>query len=136
MCMDFADIVYPKPEVFFNELCLLDDYPGGLGAVPTDVPAVKDVWTDYSFAEKWPEKTATTWTPTPSGTPVDLRDYLPEEYDTDPNWTCVPTPLPETEKEDTGKENTGNGTSGRKGTEGLIVVAAVMAILTSVVIFL
>lgn len=87
MCKLYADINYPKPEVFLNDLCLLDDLPKG-ATVPTDVSIVRAIWPDYTFASDFPKQTATTWAP--SGTP--LADLYPSGY-LEPKWTCTPTPL-------------------------------------------
>lgn len=65
--------------------------------VPTDVPLVKSIWPDYTFAQYFPKKTATTWAP--SGTP--LADLYPSEYiNFAPEWTCTPIPLTDNETQD------------------------------------
>ena len=125
--MLYADIAYPKPEAFFSELCLLDDVPEG--SVPTDVPIMKEVWPDYTFAEEWPEQTATTLAPSASGVEFDIEDMIEGELDvdvdTDPSFTCTPSPVPE-EGGDT-KKNTGTrAVSGRKGLMGMTAIVSVV----------
>lgn len=96
MCKLYADVNYPKPEVFLNDLCLLDDLPKG-ATVPTDVSIVKVIWPDYTFASDFPKQTATTWAP--SGTP--LADLYPSGYTySEPKWTCTPTPLADSASQD------------------------------------
>lgn len=125
MCMLYADIIYPEPNVFFDELCLLDDMPQG--SAPTDVPIMKEVWPDYTFAEEWPEQTATTWAPTATGDQLkEWEDFIRENRNTDPSWTCVPESLSD-------KQDDGNGASGRQGIMGMAVV---VALVTSVAAFL
>lgn len=156
MCELYADVVYPKPEVFLNELCLLDDVPKG--NVPTDVPLLKEIFSDYTFASEWPKQTATTWIPTgtPSVDEDNVLDYF-NQYEP-PKWTCTPTPLSdgesetqdsddkeEEQKDDTDKEevvnnNTtsngnvttkgddeGNSASGRQGMMGMGAVVVAVA---------
>lgn len=154
MCKLYADIVYPKPETFLNDLCLLDDVPKGV-TVPTDVSIVKVIWPDYTFAKDFPEKTATTWVPT--GTPI--ASLYPSGYE-EPKWTCTPTPLADSDSEDSSSTSTSSGpekpvptsstngtTSGNSttkteegaangGRQGLMGMAGVAAAVAGLAIFL
>lgn len=151
MCMLYADIVYPEPDVFLNELCLLDDV--SKDNVPTEVPLLREIFPDYTFAKDWPEQTATTWIPTatPGNDEVDPLDYF-DQYD-QPKWTCTPTPLSDDSDEDsetqdseekqeddkveinnttsngnlTTKGDDDNGASGRQGMMGMAAVVAAVA---------
>lgn len=78
-CLLLGNITYPKPDVFLNDLCLLDDMPQD--SVPTDLKLLKDVWPDYSYAQDFPTEMAHS-TPPANGT-----------Y-TVPAWTCTPTTAP------------------------------------------
>ncbi|RPB26119.1 hypothetical protein L211DRAFT_835492 [Terfezia boudieri ATCC MYA-4762] len=149
MCKVYADINYPKPEVFLNDLCLLDDMPKG-ATVPTDVSLVRFIWPDYTFAKDFPKKTATTWAP--SGTPLYPSGYIYSE----PQWTCTPTPLADSESQDStstsGSEapapTSSNGTSkgnstattdkgvASSGRHGMLGMTAVVAAVAGLAIFL
>jgi len=155
MCMLYSDVAYPKPDVFLNELCLLDDVPKG--KVPTEIPLLMEILPDYTFAKDWPEQTATTWVPTatPSNGDIDPLDYF-NQYD-QPTWTCTPTPLsdddsetqeseeePEDDKVEVNNNTTSNGNvttkgdddNGASGRQGMMGMAAVVAAVAGLAIFL
>jgi len=152
MCKLYADVIYPKPEVFLNDLCLLDDMPKG-ATVPTDVSIVRLIWPDYTFAQDFPKQTATTWAP--SGTPLD--DLYPSGYiHSAPQWACTPTPLADSESQDSSNTSgseaptptSSNGTSkgnstattekgaASSGKQGMLGMAAVAAAVAGLAIFL
>lgn len=80
ICFLYGEVGYPKPEVFLNDLCLLDDLPEK--SVPTDLRLLKGVWPDYKFAQDFPPELAHTTT---------LPDNSTYSM---PAWTCTPTPVP------------------------------------------
>lgn len=151
-CKLYADINYPSPKAFLNDLCLLDDLPKG-ASVPTAISLLKQIWPDYSYAKDFPKKTATTWVPT--GTPDPLNS--PDAEYSEPAWTCTPTPLADQEDTTsssgssapvpTGSSNiTGKGNStitrdhgaagnGKEGS-GIMGMAAVAAAVAGLAIFL
>lgn len=143
MCKVYADIVFPKPEVLLNDLCLLDDMPKG-ATVPTALALMTELWPDYKFATKFPSQTATTWVP--SGTPIE--SFIPSGY-VQPTWTCTPTPLAGSEEEEdttTGTlkptSSTGNSTSttdkgaANSGKQGMVSMGMVVLSVAAVALFL
>lgn len=135
-CLLFGDITYPKPNVFLNDLCLLDDLPQD--SVPTDLKLLTDVWPDYSYAKDFPTEMAH-YTPPANGS-----------Y-TVPAWTCTPTTVPTASADatptstntplngtnHTAAPTTGQGETG--GAEGRTVVmgaAAMIATVAGLAVFL
>ncbi|KAF8423925.1 hypothetical protein EV426DRAFT_113771 [Tirmania nivea] len=152
MCKLYAGINYPKPEVFLNDLCLLDDVPKG-ATVPTGVSIVRLIWPEYTFAQDFPKKTATTWAP--SGTA--LGDLYPSGYIySEPQWTCTPPPLADsasqgitstsgsevpapTSSSGTSKGNTTATTekgAASNGKQGMLGMAGIVAAVAGLAIFL
>jgi len=90
-CLVSADITYPEPKAFLNDLCLLT---ASASAAPTDLALLKNVFPDYTYATDFPAPTET----------ISLGNSAP-------TWTCTPTPLSgKTTATDNSTTNTGDNT--------------------------